>query len=78
MDFSKFGHSYVWINGFNLGRYVSAGPQLTLFVPGEILHDEGDTIIVLDVLAKSDNTSIDPIGEEILEATPKICNYFIF
>lgn len=67
VDFSKFGHGYVWINGFNLGRYDSAGPQLTLFVPGEILRDEDNTIIVLDVFAKADNTSIELIDEEILE-----------
>lgn len=67
MDFSKFGHGYVWINGFNLGRYDSAGPQLTLFVPGEILRDEDNTIIVLDVFTKADNTSIELIDEEILE-----------
>lgn len=33
-----FFQGQVWINGFNLGRYwPSRGPQLTLFVPANIL-----------------------------------------
>ena len=30
----------VWVNGFNLGRYWSVGPQYTLYVPGELLKEE--------------------------------------
>jgi beta-galactosidase len=30
----------VWVNGFNLGRYWSVGPQHTLYVPGELLNEE--------------------------------------
>lgn len=33
-----FFQGHVWINGFNLGRYWPArGPQVTLFVPANIL-----------------------------------------
>ncbi|NEE58665.1 beta-galactosidase, partial [Streptomyces sp. SID8455] len=29
---------FVWVNGFCLGRYWSAGPQETLYVPGPVLR----------------------------------------
>ena len=55
VNFENFDHGYIWINGFNLGRYDSAGPQMTLYVPGELLRDDNNEIIVLD---------INPIGEK--------------
>lgn len=39
----------VFINGFNVGRYRTVGPQLTLYVPGELLRDGGNEIVVFDV-----------------------------
>ncbi len=33
LDTGHWGKGVVWINGFNLGRYWSRGPQRTLFVP---------------------------------------------
>ncbi len=30
----------VWINGFPLGRYWAIGPQMALYVPGELLKEE--------------------------------------
>ncbi|KFV70756.1 Beta-galactosidase, partial [Dryobates pubescens] len=38
VNFPGWTKGQIWINGFNLGRYWPArGPQLTLFVPGNIL-----------------------------------------
>ncbi|XP_066484549.1 beta-galactosidase isoform X1 [Tiliqua scincoides] len=38
IEFSGWTKGQVWINGFNLGRYWPAlGPQITLFVPSNIL-----------------------------------------
>ena len=34
-----WGKGNVWINGFNLGRYWSAGPQQTLYVPGPLVKE---------------------------------------
>lgn len=41
----------MWINGFNLGRYWPArGPQMTLFVPQNILKTSApNTIVVLEL-----------------------------
>lgn len=35
----------IWINGFNLGRYWTIGPQDTLYIPGELLRENN----VIDV-----------------------------
>ena len=67
MDFSNFSHGYIWINGFNLGRYDSAGPQLTLYVPGSLLNDENNEIIVLDIDPTGCKNSIALLNHAILE-----------
>jgi beta-galactosidase len=38
-----------WVNGFNLGRYWSAGPQRTLYVPAPILKAGANEIVVLEL-----------------------------
>ncbi|XP_034234390.1 beta-galactosidase isoform X2 [Thrips palmi] len=39
LDTSGWGKGVVFVNGFNLGRYwPSVGPQVTLYVPGHLLH----------------------------------------
>ncbi len=40
LDMSFMKKGYVRINGFNIGRYWNAGPQYTLYVPGELLQKE--------------------------------------
>ncbi|MBQ2707011.1 MAG: beta-galactosidase, partial [Clostridia bacterium] len=54
VSFENLGHGYIWVNGINLGRYDSAGPQMTLYLPGHFLKESGNELIVLD---------IDPVGE---------------
>ena len=34
LDMSQYKKGYVWVNGHNLGRYWSVGPQQRLFCPG--------------------------------------------
>lgn len=43
-----FKKGYVFINGFNLGRYWEVGPQKSLYIPGALLKDKNE-IIVLEV-----------------------------
>uniref|UniRef100_A0A3B4TBX5 Beta-galactosidase n=1 Tax=Seriola dumerili TaxID=41447 RepID=A0A3B4TBX5_SERDU len=47
----KWRKGQVWINGFNLGRYWPArGPQVTLFVPANILSTEApNNVTVLEL-----------------------------
>lgn len=40
----------MFINGFNLGRYWPlAGPQITLYVPKELLVQKNNSIIMLEL-----------------------------
>ena len=38
----------VWINGFNLGRYWSAGPTETLYVPAPVLKNGVNEIVIFE------------------------------
>lgn len=67
VSFSAFGHGYIWINGFNLGRYDSAGPQMTLFVPGALLREKQNEIVVLDINPDGDKRQISLSDRELLE-----------
>lgn len=50
LDMRKWGKGVVWINGHNLGRYWSVGPQQTLYVPAEWLLKGQNEIKVLELL----------------------------
>ncbi|MEV4438158.1 beta-galactosidase family protein [Streptomyces sp. NPDC049577] len=39
---------FVWVNGFCLGRYWAAGPQRALYVPGPVLVEGGNEVLVLE------------------------------
>jgi beta-galactosidase len=52
LDMSNWGKGIVWVNGHNLGKYWSIGPQQTLYLPVEWLHEGVNEIIVLDLLNK--------------------------
>ncbi len=38
-----------WVNGFNLGRYWSRGPQQTLYVPAPLLHPGRNSLVLLEL-----------------------------
>ena len=41
------GKGVAWINGFNLGRFWSRGPQRSLYVPAPLLREKGNRILLL-------------------------------
>ena len=49
LDMRGWGKGYVWINGTNIGRYWSAGPQQAMFVPGAWLKPGRNEVVVLDL-----------------------------
>jgi beta-galactosidase len=51
LDLRGFGRGVVWLNGINLGRYWSIGPQQTLYVPSVWLMggDEENELVVLEL-----------------------------
>ena len=46
-----WGKGNAFVNGFDLGRYWSAGPGETLYVPGPLLHPGRNSIVVFETLA---------------------------
>ena len=46
VDLKGFTRGIVWVNGFNLGRYWKIGPQRTLYLPGVLLKDENEIIVL--------------------------------
>lgn len=49
LDLRGWGKGYVWVNGRNLGRYWSVGPQRAVFVPTPWLKVGTNEVIVLDL-----------------------------
>ncbi len=50
LDVSGWGKGIAYVNGFNLGRYWPAvGPQITLYVPGEILVKGKNEIVMIEI-----------------------------
>lgn len=46
VDMRGFSNAVVFINGFNLGRFLKKGPQYTLYLPGTLLKDENEIVIL--------------------------------
>ena len=60
VDMRGFGNAIVYINGFNLGRFIKGGPQYTLYLPGAFLKDENELVILeLDGTKKKSVSLID-------------------
>lgn len=49
LDMRGWGRGFVSVNGFNLGRFWEIGPQYTLYVPGGLLKDKNNEIVIFDV-----------------------------
>ncbi|MBW8735406.1 MAG: beta-galactosidase, partial [Asticcacaulis sp.] len=56
LDMRGWGKGYVWINGINIGRYWSVGPQQAMFVPGSWLKPGRNEVVVLDLLEGGDRS----------------------
>ncbi len=67
LDTTNFGTGLVWINDLLLGRYWSAGPTRTMYVPGPILVPGENTIVVWEL-----NASNRPVAEFVQE--PRLGN----
>ncbi|WP_149205362.1 glycoside hydrolase family 35 protein [Actinotalea subterranea] len=54
MRLDGWGRGLVWVNGFLLGRYSSEGPTRTLYVPGPLVRDGDNELVVLELHAAAD------------------------
>lgn len=55
LDMRTWGKGLVWVNGHNLGKYWSIGPQQTLYLPAEWLKKGANSIEVLELLKPGQN-----------------------
>jgi beta-galactosidase len=51
LDTTGWGKGVAWINGFCLGRYWSRGPQRTLYVPGPVVRQAANELVILELHA---------------------------
>jgi beta-galactosidase len=63
----NLGKGVVWVNGHNLGRFWSIGPQQTLYLPGAWLKTGRNEIIVFDLAAHSSAPKISGLPHPILD-----------
>ena len=66
LDMGGWTKGVVWINGFNLGRYWSVGPQRTLYVPGELLREE-NVVEILELHEPNETASVRFASKPIFE-----------
>ena len=55
LNMRYWGKGVVWVNGHNLGRYWSIGPQQTLYLPAEWLKKGKNDIVVFELLKSGVN-----------------------
>ncbi|MCW1914754.1 beta-galactosidase [Luteolibacter sp. GHJ8] len=66
LDMRGFGRGVVWLNGRNLGRYWSAGPSNTIFVPAAWLSKDGENeVVLLELELPSPQLRIPTVGHQI-------------
>jgi beta-galactosidase len=65
LDMRAWGKGSVWVNGHNLGRYWSIGPQQTLYVPAEWLKKGSNEITVLELL-KPERATLTTLNHSLL------------
>ena len=63
----KWTKGIVFVNGRNLGRYWSIGPQLTLYLPGPWLNVGSNSIVVFEEIET-------PIDQELVFTTEHLIN----
>ena len=65
LDMHGFGKGFVFLNGYNLGKYWEIGPQQTLYIPASWLKKGNNEIVVFDEL-KGGHSSIQTLDHPIL------------
>ncbi|KQR70177.1 beta-galactosidase family protein [Pedobacter sp. Leaf176] len=66
LDFRKWGKGVVWVNGHNLGKYWSIGPQQTIYLPAEWQKKGRNEVVVLE-LNKPENNILTSLSQPILD-----------
>ncbi|MEV0524626.1 beta-galactosidase family protein [Streptomyces sp. NPDC050439] len=63
LELPGWERGFVWVNGFNLGRYWTVGPQSSLYVPGAVLQEGENEVWVLELegAAEAGTVSLSPL-----------------
>lgn len=70
LDTTGWGKGIAFVNGFNLGRYWPViGPQITLYVPKELLLFGMNKIVLIELQKAPDNRSV------VFTDTPNLDGY---
>jgi len=48
LNFKNFGRGFIFVNGFNIGRYWDIGPANTLYIPAPFLVEGKNEIIIFE------------------------------
>lgn len=56
VDMSSFGKGVLVVNGVNVGRFWSVGPQQTLYVPRGLLKEGSNSFVVFDTEGRGQKT----------------------
>jgi beta-galactosidase len=67
LDMTAWTKGIAWVNGHNLGRFWSIGPQQTLYVPGCWLRKGGNEVVVLDFFGPRGKREVDFVGKAVLD-----------
>ena len=67
LDMTAWTKGIAWVNGHNLGRFWSIGPQQTLYVPGCWLRKGGNEIVVLDFFGPRGKCEVNFAGKAVLD-----------
>ena len=72
-NYKGFVKGFVEINGFNIGRFWTVGPQRTLYVPGELLKKE-NTIRIMDIYNTDEEKEVFFDDKPSLDTIDKTCD----
>ena len=53
LDFKGWGKGCIFVNGFNIGRFWSVGPQRRLYIPAPLLKKGDNRIVMFETEGKT-------------------------
>lgn len=66
IDMESWGKGIIFINGKNIGRYWSVGPQQTLFIPGVWLNKGANQIVIFEQINDGLKTDVRTVKTPVL------------
>jgi beta-galactosidase len=60
-----WGKGQAFVNGFNLGRYWSRGPGTTLYVPGALVREGRNELVLFELHGAARNVALFVAGASL-------------